>query len=683
MTAGRADAVPTAGLDGRRRVVPGLVVALGVLLAALVVLSLGVGSIREINLKTLFRFLSKRDSAEHLIITTVRLPRSIASMLVGGNLAVAGVLMQGATRNPIASPSIFGVSAGASLVVALWLAITPFGAGAPLVLVAFAGAAAGGVLVLAAGNALGARTNTVRLALAGFAVSAVLTSLTQAVVILDESSADKVLFWLAGSLHNSDWRDVRLLAPWSAAGMMIAVAVAFPLNVLALGEEMASSLGKSPAKTRGASLFAVILLTGVSVAVAGPIGFLGLVAPHIVRSLAGPDHRVVLPLAFLLGAVLMVGADLASRFIAYPFETPSGVLTALVGGPVFVILARNRGVVSSAADRRTSVSRIPVAHPWRRIVLLFVLVAAASLLVHGAGAVRIPLREIIGWIAGADGSSALILSRFRAPRVVSALLAGAALAVSGTLIQAIVRNPLAAPEIVGITRGASLAAVGLSVLFPAAVTGLLDWTALAGGGVAGFLTWLLAYRKGVSGVRLALVGIAVSSIGASMVSMLLALYPQDLNVALLWLTGSLWGRSWHTVWELVPFVVALVPIAVLITNRLDVLALGDATATGLGIRVETLRVVALLVAAILASAAVAKVGAIAFVGLIAPHGARILVGPRHRHLLPASAALGMLILLLADAAGRGLFPPVEIPAGIFTAILGAPYFLILLARTDR
>ncbi len=673
-------------MAGKESVAPvSKAVVVSALLAVLVLgifLSLSLGASRAINFKTVLPYLFAGDNSKgNLVVTFVRLPRTIIAMLTGGNLAVAGALMQGATRNRLASPGIFGVTAGASVVISLWLALSPEQGAFTLVALSFMGAAAGGLLVLFVGGALSGGSNMVRMALTGVAISAVLASLTQAIVILDENSADKVLFWLAGSVHQSNWDDVKTIFPWTIAGCLIAAAVSFPLDSLALGDGVAKGLGRHPSQIRVASFVAVIVLTGAAVAIAGPISFLGLIVPHMARRLVGTSHKILVPVSFLLGAALMVHADCLSRLIRFPYETPSGVLTAVVGGPFFLYVARKENLRRAILGEYLISANGQPKNEIRKLVILFIATLFVSLASHAIGAVSFGAKELFAWIGGSSESMAgIILSRFRAPRITTALLAGGAMAISGTLIQAVIRNPLAAPETIGISRGASLAVVSLFMILGVVSTVTISVIALVGGLFAGEITYILAYNRGVSGPRLALVGLAVSTIAASVVTLLLATYPQDLNVALLWLTGSLWGRQWTDALGLLPWVAILFPVAFALATHLDVLALGDEIATSLGERVETLRLGSLLIAVALSSSSVAAVGAISFVGLMAPHVARLLVGQRHRLLIPAAAAVGAIVLVLADTAGRGLLPPVEIPAGIITAVFGGLYFIYLLYK---
>ncbi|WP_409422004.1 iron chelate uptake ABC transporter family permease subunit [Pseudaeromonas sp. ZJS20] len=284
------------------------------------------------------------------------------------------------------------------------------------------------------------------------------------------------------------------------------------------------------------------------------------------------------------------------------------------------------------------------------------------------------------WQAWApDAAAHFTLLSLRLPRLLLAWLVGAMLGAAGCLCQAVVRNPLAAPDLLGVSHGASLAVVLALVVWPGLAPGWLPWLALTGGlGAAGLLWWLSGPR--CPPLRLALTGVALGTLLASGVDLVLLTQPPQLNQALLWLTGSLWGRGWEQLPLLLPWW-SLLPLLPWLASRLDLLMLGEERAQGLGLPVARLRGWALLLAVVWCSAAVAVCGPLAFLGLVAPHLARRLVGGRHVRLLPAAMLVGALLLSLADLLGRILHPPLELPAGLFTALLGAPYFLYLLLRT--
>lgn len=276
---------------------------------------------------------------EQQIIASIRMPRVLAGLLIGANLAVAGLMMQGLTRNPLASPSILGINAGAACLMALASIGVPFLENMPSVLVAAVGGVISGGIVLTLGGFFAARPHPLKLVLAGIAINALLTGVTRAAVILADDKAYSIINWLAGSLSSVEWHHWNTLWPTSLLGLVISLFVARQLNLLALGSDVATSLGINIRLTRALIYLAVVLLTASSVAVAGPIGFVGMLVPHIAKRFVGNNFITLIPASALLGAALIVWSDALSRAIAFPAETPVGVITALIGTPCFVFLA--------------------------------------------------------------------------------------------------------------------------------------------------------------------------------------------------------------------------------------------------------------------------------------------------------------------------------------------------------
>ena len=245
--------------------------------------------------------------------------------------------MQAITRNSLASPQVFGVNAGASLAIVVATILFPELHSKTTVYFAFLGSALGGITVYL--FAAGGKVTHIKLALAGMAVHLFLSSLTQGVIVLNEDATD-VLYWLVGSINGKNWSHVLILLPWSVFGLLAAFIMGRSISILVLGENMAIGLGEKVQWIRLVSGVIVIILAGSSVAVAGPIGFIGLMVPHIARKLVGGDYQRILPFSALLGGILLIYADILSRFIAYPFESPVGIVTALIGAPFFLYLAR-------------------------------------------------------------------------------------------------------------------------------------------------------------------------------------------------------------------------------------------------------------------------------------------------------------------------------------------------------
>ncbi|MCF5804517.1 iron-dicitrate ABC transporter permease FecC [Pseudomonas tremae] len=275
------------------------------------------------------------------IVAQLRVPRALCAALVGACLGVAGALMQGITRNSLASPSLFGVTAGAALGLALFstgLIALPFPGGA--LLMTCLGGALAWITVFSLGGAWSPATSQGRLVLAGVAVAALCAALTRLTVILVEVQAQSVLNWLAGSLANVGAQQLQLLWPCTLIGLVLAIACAPRLNLINLGEDAARSLGVRIGALRLLVFVVSLLLVGASVCAVGPIGFVGLIAPNIARQWLGNDYRWLIPVSAGLGAAIVLASDLISRAVAFPVETPAGVVTALIGAPFFLFLAR-------------------------------------------------------------------------------------------------------------------------------------------------------------------------------------------------------------------------------------------------------------------------------------------------------------------------------------------------------
>jgi len=320
----------------------GLVVAVAALAtSAWMSLALGAVTLRPGEaLDALFAF---DGSMEHLVVRTLRLPRTIVATAVGACLAVSGALIQGLTRNPLAAPSILGINAGAALAVVA--AVTGLGVLSPGVStwIAFAGATLAGLTVIGLGNLGRSPGAPERLILAGAALTALLASLTTAVLLTSRSTLADVRFWLAGSVAGRDLELFYRIAPYAAAGLALALLLGRPITTLALGESVAVGLGQRTPAVKAGALAGAVLLAGSAVAMAGPITFVGLVVPNAVRLLVGGDYRWIVPYSAILGAALVVTADVSARVLLRPAELPVGVMTAVIGGPVFLQLVRSKG----------------------------------------------------------------------------------------------------------------------------------------------------------------------------------------------------------------------------------------------------------------------------------------------------------------------------------------------------
>ncbi|MFF5265236.1 FecCD family ABC transporter permease [Actinomadura viridis] len=321
----------------------GLPIAVAALLAV-VLLSLAVGA-RPLTPSQVWHGLFEAGSEGYTVVHQMRLPRTLLGLLAGTALGLAGAVMQAVTRNPLADPGLLGISAGASAAVVSAISFLGIASFTGYVWFAFAGAGAVAVLLYAVGG--GRAATPARLALAGAALNAALYSYVNAVQLLDTASLDRMRFWTVGSLAAAHPATIQRMAPFIAVGVVLALALARPLNALAMGEDAARALGAGPARTRAVAIVAVTLLCGAATAACGPIVFLGLMVPHAVRALTGPDLRWVLPYSAVLAPALMLAADVLGRVAARPSEIQVGVITVVLGGPLFLALVRGRRVAAS------------------------------------------------------------------------------------------------------------------------------------------------------------------------------------------------------------------------------------------------------------------------------------------------------------------------------------------------
>ncbi len=327
--------------------------------------------------------------------------------------------------------------------------------------------------------------------------------------------------------------------------------------------------------------------------------------------------------------------------------------------------------------------RVPLVALMITVFTLVVLVVSINY-----GQYKMSIGDVIQTLLGLNRDNpnyrnfALVVHTFRLPRIILAFLVGMALATSGTIMQGITRNPLADPYLLGVSSGAGLAAVSLIVWLKNVPMYLLPWAAFGGALLTAVAIYVLAWKRGTSSpIRLILIGIAIEAVIAAITTtMLLFGQIQDVQQAYVWLAGSVYGRNWEHVYALGAWLLVCFPAAILLARHLNTLNLGDDTAKSLGLRVEWQRALLLVVSVALAAAAVAVSGTIGFIGLVAPHVTRRLVGPSHEGLIPIAALFGGALLVLADLIGRWVIAPGELPIGIVTAMIGAPYFVYLLYR---
>ncbi|SEQ64691.1 iron complex transport system permease protein [Virgibacillus subterraneus] len=622
------------------------------------------------------------DTLQHHTIRTLRLPRAVMGIIAGGALAVAGVVLQTVTKNPLSSASTLGIHSGTYFAVIFSTVFFPAALLGNGIIVAFLG----GILtflivfILSGGNS----ATPVRMVLAGMIVTFLFSSLTSLLQIFYENETAGLFLWGSGTLVQNDWSGVNFSLPFVVIGLVVILGFTFKMDTLTLGDDVAVALGQNVNVVKFVSIIAAVLLTSVTVSVVGPIGFVGLVAPHIIKLIGYRKHLPLVIASFIWGGNVLLFADVLARVIDPSFsELPVGAITALIGAPwlIYLVLRMKRskyGEENSAvmAGKATMSMSLKVVIPL--LIGIIILTMIVSLASGNYG-----FEPVLLWNTFFGESNDFMLGLIldlRLPRALVALLSGMVLAVSGLIFQGVLRNPLADPSVIGITSGAGVGALLTMYVFGVSAV----WVpigAMVGSFVFFVFVMILAVRAQFQPTILALLGIGVSAFGSAIIQILVVQADMGVASALTWLSGTTYARGWS---ELLDFliwpVVILFPLLLMRIRVLDTLSLGDDTAKGLGLNIMSARFQLALIATLLAAFSVAAVGAIGFVGLIAPHAARLLVGPSNQRLLPVTILIGGALLVIADLFSRTLLAPNEIPSGILVAIIGAPYFLWLMKK---
>ncbi|MCZ7419961.1 iron ABC transporter permease [Verrucosispora sp. WMMA2121] len=668
--------------------VVGIFLAATALLLVVVAVHLTQGT-STVGALDLLRLLTGGDDETARVFVASRVPRLLAGLTIGVALGFAGAALQSIARNPLASPDTLAVNAGAHLAI---VSVAAFGIALPALPaggLAFCGGLAAAGLVMAMSS--GGQAGTTRLILAGSATALALSSVTMLLLLLFEQATIGLFAWGNGSLVQSDLDTLTQLAPVIVAAVATLMFFGHRLDILALGDDTATVLGIDVRRTRLVVTVLAVLLSAAAVTLTGPVGFVGLCAPVIVR-LLGPlvpgvhRHRILLPLSGMAGVIIVLGSDVLLRALMggqAGVDIPTGVVTTLFGAGILIWLARRHRDAGPTRRPAGGHAAVRSAAFHRTVVAVAATVTVAAVLLGMlAGDTWLLLGDIVNWINGSTGPAYTFVLDQRWPRVAAAMLAGAALAVAGTTVQAVCRNPLAEPGILGITAGAGLGAVSLLTFVPLAGVWAVSGVAGLGAMLAFALVYGAAWRGGLSSDRLVLIGFGAWQGGMAMITfMIVAFDPWNTGKALTWLSGSTYGRTATQVLPVAIALLVLTPAVVAARRELDLMTLDDDTPRVLGVRLERTRLIALGAAALLTSTAVSAVGVIGFVGLVAPHAARALVGGRHTRVLPVAALLGAALVSLADTLGRTVIAPAQIPAGLVTAMIGTPYFVWLLWRS--
>lgn len=601
------------------------------------------------------------------------LPRLVVALVAGAGLALAGVLMQQTLRNPLAAPTTLGVASGAQMLLLLATLFTPslllYGRG----VVAFVGGALAMLLVFALAWRRGLAPNV--LVLAGLVVNLYMGAISLALILFNQEKLHGLMVWGAGSLAQNNWSDVVYLLPRLAITAVGAGVLARSLALLDLDEINARNLGVSLPWLRTASLGLGVFITASTVSAVGLIGFVGLAAPAIVRLAGARTLTARLIWAPVFGALLLTTTDFVVRWVASDNAEliPTGATTAALGAPLLLWLIPRLSATRSA-PRPSATPPVPrrVA-PWRLIGLCLTGVVVIAIMALFAG------RGLHGW----NAPFTLPWSEtgaWRAPRVLAAGMAGLMLALAGTLIQRVSGNPMASPEVLGVSAGTGMGLLTLVWCVPTAGT-----LAMLGAGTAGALATLalliaINLRGGFEPEQVLLTGIAVMFAFSAIQRIALAGGDPRTQAMLAWISGSTYHVGMSTAWLITVVGIVLAAIAWPLARWLDVLPLGPAVSRALGLHLMASRLCLLLLVAVLTAAATLIVGPLSFVGLLAPHLARLAGLARARTHMAGAMAFGALLMISADWVGRELLFPVEIPAGLVATLIGGSYFMYRLRR---
>ncbi|WP_085337136.1 Fe(3+)-hydroxamate ABC transporter permease FhuB [Serratia marcescens] len=613
------------------------------------------------------------DDVRQMLFHYSLLPRLTVSLLAGAGLGLVGVLFQQVLRNPLAEPSTLGVAAGAQLgltIATLW--VLP-GGEFTRQLAAMVGAIVVGGLVF--GVAWGKRMSPVTLILAGLVLGLYCGAVNSLLALFHYDQLQGMFLWGTGALNQQDWSTVQFILPRLLVAGALAALLLRPLTLLGLDDGVARNLGLGLSMARFCALGLAIIFSAMLVSAVGVIGFIGLFAPLMAKMLGARRlaHRMML--APLLGALLLWLTDQVMLGVTQVWrEIPTGAATALFGAPLLLwLLPRLRSAATPPPMNLGD--KVPAERGnlpgWILLggLVLLIGLTLALMLGKNAGGWH--------WSLGAELDSLL---PWRWPRVLSALAAGMMLAVAGTLIQKLTGNPMASPEVLGISSGAAFGVVMMLFMVPGdAFVWLLPAGSL-GAAVTLLIIMIAAGRGGFSTERMLLAGIALSTAFTTVIFLLLASGDPRMGGLLTWLSGSTYSVEPAQALRTALVAAGLMILAPLCRRWLTILPLGGATARSVGIALTPARLTILLLAATMTAMATLTVGPLSFVGLMAPHMARMLGFRRALPQMVIAALLGGLLMVFADWCGRMLLFPYQIPAGLLATFIGAPYFVYLLRK---
>ena len=618
--------------------------------------------------QTLFHY----DAAnyQHIITHYTYLPRLAVALICGFALAIAGCVMQFVLRNPIASPTTLGVAAGAECGMVLGLLLLPANALVPNFIPAFIGGclATGLVFILSSSRGF----SPLHMVLAGMVVSLFLGSINTMLLLLHEQRLTTVFVWGAGVLNQNDWSSAQTLLPLVTLPTALLLILQRPLSVLQFGDNVATSLGVNIKQIKLLCLSLAIFVTAAVVSEVGLIGFVGIVAPAIARMLGARTLAKQLIVSGLVGSLLLLLVDLVVQPLSGVGgeQLPTGAMTALIGAPFLLWLLRRTKLQSDLRARDELVNHYRTVSTSNSLLLLLMVLLTMCAIALLAG------KTPSGW----SGVLTYSLFELRAPRVMVALLAGIGLAFAGTIIQRVSNNPMASPEVLGISSGAALALVigtltGLAIdRQQQMLIGTLGAASVTG------LVWLMGRKHNFAPTQTLLTGIALSAGLDALLRIAMSSGHDNAAALLTWLSGSTYLVSHNDVFLLAGGVCLIGALALSLHRWVTLINLGEVSATSLGVNATMVRLALLLIIAALTTLCTIVIGPLSFIGLLAPHMARSLHQYRAIPQMLTAALLGAIIMVTADWIGRTLWFPWQFPAGLLASLIGGGYFLYLMRK---
>lgn len=644
----------------------------GLVLASLIHLwlnQLQIGPINEL-IELIWRSDNAHDQAFELIVfTQVSLPRLVMALVIGATLGCIGSLFQQLTQNRMMSPLTLGTSSGAWLGLILLNVTAPTWVGELSLFFAMFGALAAMGLVLAIVGL--DNLNGLPVILAGMAINLLLGAVATAIILLNNQYAENLFIWGAGDLGQNGWEQVIWLVPKLSPLLLIFIFAPRLLTILSIGSEGAAARGLNVASTFFVLLSMGVWLVSVSITSVGVISFVGLIAPNIARYFGFFKARYELLSASLVGAILLCTTDTLATFLGQwsADMIPTGTATAVIGAPALILIARRQiraqdQLFFSLPKGAEFISRLT----FPLLSLLAVVLICLMLFVD--------LSLDVGYFTVPDNFE----WNLRYPRILTAISAGAGLSVAGVVLQRCVYNPLASPDILGVSAGAVLALIASSLVMGYSIHATSPWVALLGSGIALGVLLMLGRKHQFAPSMVILTGISLTAVLDAFVQFALSRVGEGKYVLLGWLSGSTYRVESSAAITLMMVVFSCSSLAILLHRWITLIATGRSFALARGLNVSLAYTMLLILVAVLCASVTTTMGPVAFVGLLAPHIAVMLGAKQVKHQLTMSVFIGAALMLFADLLGQTLVYPAQLSAGTLVSIIGGMYFIYLLLK---